>query len=201
MSFHTALRKGASSVFLRIEEALDVPFGGTDNPLRHLGAIGLYLLWIVVGTGLYLYAVIDTSVTGAWSSIDRLSREQWYLGGVLRSVHRYAADAFIVVMGLHLLREALHGRYSGFRRFSWLTGVPLVLLAFTSAIGGYGGFFIPKAYGTSIGMTGSPLAALWAFLIFYVICLAVTWAVYTRRGGFLHDIERSRAPLAAVPAE
>ena len=52
-----------------------------------------------------------------------------------------------------------------------------------------------------IGMTGSPLAALWAFLIFYVICLAVTWVVYTRRGGFLNDIERSRAPLAAVPAE
>ncbi|MCO5080659.1 MAG: MFS transporter [Rhizobiaceae bacterium] len=75
------------------------------------------------------------------------------------------------------------------------------IIAFTSAIGGYGGFFIPKAYGTSIGMTGSPLAALWAFLIFYVICLAVTWAVYTRRGGFLHDVERSRVPLAAVPAE
>ncbi len=29
------------------------------------------------------------------------------------------------------------GRYSGFQRFSWLTGVPLLLLAFTSAIGGF----------------------------------------------------------------
>jgi NNP family nitrate/nitrite transporter-like MFS transporter len=75
------------------------------------------------------------------------------------------------------------------------------IIAFTSAIGGYGGFFIPKAYGTSIGMTGSPLAALWAFLAFYIVCLAVTWAVYTRRGGLLHDIERGRVPLAAIPAE
>ena len=63
------------------------------------------------------------------------------------------------------------------------------IVAFTSAIGGYGGFFIPKAYGTSITMTGAPLAALWAFLIFYVICLFVTWFVYTRPGGLLHAIE------------
>lgn len=75
------------------------------------------------------------------------------------------------------------------------------IIAFTSAIGGYGGFFIPKAYGTSIGLTGSPLAALWAFLAFYILCLVVTWAVYTRRGGLLHDIERGRERLVAVPAE
>lgn len=63
------------------------------------------------------------------------------------------------------------------------------IVAFTSAIGGYGGFFIPKAYGTSISMTGAPVAALWAFLIFYVICLFVTWFVYTRPNGLLHAIE------------
>jgi MFS transporter, NNP family, nitrate/nitrite transporter len=38
------------------------------------------------------------------------------------------------------------------------------IIAFTSAIGAYGGFFIPKAYGTSITMTGSPVGALWLFL-------------------------------------
>nr|WP_292772757.1 MFS transporter [Mesorhizobium sp.] len=74
------------------------------------------------------------------------------------------------------------------------------IIAFTSAIGGYGGFFIPKAYGTSIGLTGAPAAALWAFLAFYVLCLVVTWAVYTRRGGLLHDIERGRATPVALPA-
>ncbi len=70
------------------------------------------------------------------------------------------------------------------------------IVAFSSAIGAYGGFFIPKAYGTAIALTGSPGAALWAFLAFYVVCLALTWAVYTRRGGLLHDIERHRVPTA-----
>jgi len=75
------------------------------------------------------------------------------------------------------------------------------ITAFTSAIAAYGAFFIPKAYGTSIAMTGSAVGALWGFLIFYVICAAITWTVYNRRGGILHDIENGRdAPALAEPA-
>lgn len=66
------------------------------------------------------------------------------------------------------------------------------IIAFTSAIAAYGAFFIPKAYGTSIALTGGPAAALWTFLIFYVVCVALTFAVYTRPGGLLHDIERGK---------
>jgi hypothetical protein len=74
------------------------------------------------------------------------------------------------------------------------------IVAFTSAIGAYGGFFIPKAYGSSIAMTGSPIGALWLFLAFYVVCLAITWVVYTRPGGLLHDIERGRASSRRRPS-
>ncbi|WP_119155202.1 NarK family nitrate/nitrite MFS transporter [Caldimonas tepidiphila] len=55
------------------------------------------------------------------------------------------------------------------------------VLGFSSAIGAYGGFFIPKSYGTSISMTGSVDAALYAFIAFYVTCLAVTWWFYSRK--------------------
>jgi len=137
VSFHSILRKGARSVFLRIEEALDGPFGGGDNPLRHLGALGLYLLWIIVGSGLYLYTVLDTGIDAVYQSIGDLSGEQWYLGGILRSLHRYASDAFMLVMTLHLIREWCYGRYHGFRLYSWMTGVPLLWLAYISGIGGY----------------------------------------------------------------
>jgi NNP family nitrate/nitrite transporter-like MFS transporter len=76
------------------------------------------------------------------------------------------------------------------------------IIAFTSAIAAYGAFFIPKAYGTSIAMTGSPVGALWGFLIFYALCLVLTWLYYTRPGGLLHDIERGRGSVSATqPAE
>ena len=54
-------------------------------------------------------------------------------------------------------------------------------LGFISAIGAVGGFFIPKAFGSSLAMTGSPVGAMKIFLIFYVVCVLVTWLVYGRR--------------------
>ena len=55
------------------------------------------------------------------------------------------------------------------------------VLGFSAAIGAYGGFFIPKSFGTAIDMTGSPQMALWCFIVFYLSCLAITWVWYSRR--------------------
>ena len=54
-------------------------------------------------------------------------------------------------------------------------------LGFAGALGAYGGFFIPKSYGTSISATGGPEAALWIFTLFYCLCVALTWWYYARR--------------------
>ena len=54
-------------------------------------------------------------------------------------------------------------------------------LGFTAAMAAYGGFFIPKSYGSSIALTGGPEAALWAFVAFYVICIVITWWYYARK--------------------
>jgi NNP family nitrate/nitrite transporter-like MFS transporter len=64
------------------------------------------------------------------------------------------------------------------------------IIGFTSALAAYGAFFIPKAYGSSIGATGGPELALWGFIAFYASCVVVTWWFYTRRGGLLYDVER-----------
>lgn len=53
-------------------------------------------------------------------------------------------------------------------------------LGFISAIGAIGGFFIPKAFGTSLALTGSPAGAMKVFLVFYVACVVITWAIYGR---------------------
>lgn len=137
MTLQVAPDSSGHQLFQHLEHLFDRPFGAGLNPLRHLGSLGFLFFWIIAISGIYLYAVLDTSVTGAYRSIDELSRQQWYLGGILRSVHRYAADGFVLVMLAHLVREWLFGRYSGFRRFSWLTGVPLLLFTFACGIGGF----------------------------------------------------------------
>jgi quinol-cytochrome oxidoreductase complex cytochrome b subunit len=131
------LRETALAAWRGLEHGFDAAFGSARNPLRQLGTLGFLMFWLLAVSGIYLYAVLDTSVEASWHSIEQLSRSPWSLGGLLRSLHRYAADAFVLLMLAHLLREWLAGHWSGFRRFSWLTGVPLLLFAFVSAIGGF----------------------------------------------------------------
>ncbi|MFQ5582056.1 MAG: cytochrome b N-terminal domain-containing protein, partial [Mariprofundaceae bacterium] len=103
----------------------------------HLGALSFYFYFIVIGTGIYLFIFYQPSVTGSFDSMEYLSREQWYLGGVMRSLHRYASDALILVMVLHMMREFFLDRYRGARWFSWFTGLPVLLLVFPIGITGY----------------------------------------------------------------
>jgi coenzyme F420-reducing hydrogenase delta subunit/ferredoxin len=131
------LRLAALSGLQAAEGFFDRCFGARANPWRHLGALGFLLFWIVAASGIYLYAVLDTSVEGVYRSIEHLSRGQWYFGGVVRSLHRYASDAFMLVLVLHLLRELLYGRLHGFRWFSWVSGVPLLWLSLAAGVVGF----------------------------------------------------------------
>jgi len=123
--------------FMQAEGVFNRAFGDKLNPLYHLGPLSFFLFWIVGGSGLYLYAFFDTSVVGAYASVDALSHRQWFAGGILRSVHRYASDAMVVTMLIHLLRYWAYDRLRGFRWFSWVTGVVLLWLVFAAGVNGY----------------------------------------------------------------
>jgi len=127
----------ASDTLQRIEEVFDRVFGARANPWRHLGALAFVLFWIISATGVYLYALFDTSVQGAYASVEHLSRAQWWFGGIVRSLHRYASDAFVLVLLLHLAREWIYGRQRAFRWFTWVTGVPLLWLTLAAGIVGF----------------------------------------------------------------
>jgi ferredoxin/coenzyme F420-reducing hydrogenase delta subunit len=121
----------------RFERPLSRWFGGENSPVHHLGALTIYFFWIILVSGIYLFLFYDTSVSGAWLSLERITYDQWYLGGIMRSLHRYASDAAVITMILHMSREFLRGRYRGVRWYSWFTGVPLLWLVFIFGISGY----------------------------------------------------------------
>jgi len=107
------------------------------NPLLNLGALGFFFFWIVTASGIYVYIFFDTGVTQAYSSVEYMTRDQWYAAGLMRSFHRYASDGLVLVMLLHILREFALGRYRGVRWFSWLTGIPVLLFIYVAGISGY----------------------------------------------------------------
>jgi CDP-4-dehydro-6-deoxyglucose reductase len=123
--------------FLKVEGLFNLAFGDRLNPLYYLGPISYYLMWLVVFSGLYLYVFFETSIGGAYESVQALSSRQPYLGGVLRSVHRYASDGMVITMLLHLARHWCFDRYRGFRWFSWVSGVAALWLVYTAGINGY----------------------------------------------------------------
>ncbi|MFO0996984.1 MAG: cytochrome b N-terminal domain-containing protein [Alphaproteobacteria bacterium] len=123
--------------FTHLEGWLDRAFGAAWNPLANLGALGFFFYWIVAATGIYIYAFFDTSTTEAFRSVEALTHVQWYFGGIMRSLHRYASDGMVLVLVLHAVRELAFDRYRGARWFSWLTGVPILWLVILSGITGY----------------------------------------------------------------
>ena len=124
-------------LFLRVEALFNLAFGERLNPLYYLGPIAYYLMWLVVASGLYLYAFFKTGVQEAHASVEYLTVQQWYLGGVMRSLHRYGSDGVALTMLLHMARHWSFDRYRGFRWFSWLSGVALIWLVYAAGINGY----------------------------------------------------------------
>jgi ferredoxin/coenzyme F420-reducing hydrogenase delta subunit len=115
----------------------DAAYTPACNPMQQLGALGWFFYWIVIVSGIYLYIFFDTGISQAYQSVEYLTHEQWYAGGIMRSLHRYASDALVVVVFLHLLREFVFDRFRGPRWFAWVTGILLLWLLYASGISGY----------------------------------------------------------------
>jgi quinol-cytochrome oxidoreductase complex cytochrome b subunit/coenzyme F420-reducing hydrogenase delta subunit len=112
-------------------------FGPDESPFNHLGALTIFFCWIVLISGIWLLIFFRTSVSGAFESVEYLTHEQWYLGGIMRSLHRYASDGAIVTIFLHVIKELSFDTYRGRRWFTWITGMPLVWMVFALGVTGY----------------------------------------------------------------
>ncbi|MCP4936144.1 MAG: hydrogenase iron-sulfur subunit [bacterium] len=132
-SIHAPMRVG----FELVEKWADKIFTPAWNPFYHLGALGFFMYWIVAVSGIYVYIFFDTGLTEAYDSVEYMTHEQWYLAGIMRSLHRYCSDAMVLFMVIHTLREFALDRYRGPRWFTWFTGVPVFLLLISCGITGY----------------------------------------------------------------
>ena len=131
------LRLPLRKAFQWMELRFSAVFGDRWNPLYQLGPLGFFYYWVVAVTGIYLYIFFDTGTTEAYESVEYLTRDQWYLGGVMRSLHRYASDGMVLMMVVHMLREYAYDRLKGPRWFTWVTGIPVAGFVIIAGITGY----------------------------------------------------------------
>ena len=98
--------------------------------------MALLLLLVLVCTGAMLLFVYDPSPEKAYASILNLEGHVPF-GAFVRAVHHWAANGLIVVAFLHLLRVFYTGALHAQRRFNWVLGLVLLLLATASNFTGY----------------------------------------------------------------
>lgn len=112
---------------------------GDNLKLRYtlcLGGLAFTCLLVLAATGLLLLFYYSPSPSGAHGSIQFLERAVWG-GRYLRSLHRIASHALLILLALHTLRVILTGAFQRPRKLNWVVGCLLLFLCVFEAYTGY----------------------------------------------------------------
>jgi quinol-cytochrome oxidoreductase complex cytochrome b subunit len=101
-----------------------------------LGLIATVLFIVLTFTGIWLMFYYFPSEAEAYNRMLDL-RSSVSFGFVLRNVHKWAAEAMVVVVVLHMSRVFLTGAYKPPREFNWVIGILLLLLTLVLSFTGY----------------------------------------------------------------
>lgn len=134
-------------------------YGERANPLYQSGTIAVLLLVVLLITGLWL--LLFYRVGAPWDSVARLQANPW-IGSWVRALHRYASDAAVVAILVHLVRMYAEGRAWGPRALAWLSGI--VLLGLVLIIGWTGFVMIWDSFGRQLAIEGARLFDALPFL-------------------------------------
>jgi NNP family nitrate/nitrite transporter-like MFS transporter len=146
-------------------------FGGAQVALAAFAAMALIvLLLLLLGAG--------ARMTGGVGAFLGLYSLLFVASGMANGAVFQLIPAVFIAQARRALGSSTEGEARALREGA-LEGAAGLGLA--SAIAAFGGFFIPKAFGTAVAITGGTLAALYPFLAFYLSCIAVTWWFYIRR--------------------
>ena len=101
-----------------------------------LGLICLYLFIIEWITGIFLMFYYEPSTGAAYGRILDLNYTIMF-GRVMRNLHRWAAEAMVVAVALHMCRVFYTAAYKPPREFNWVLGVVLLVLTLALSFTGY----------------------------------------------------------------
>lgn len=101
-----------------------------------LGLICLYLFIIEWVTGVFLMFYYEPSTGAAYGRMLDLNYTVAF-GRVMRNLHRWAAEAMVVAVAVHMCRVFYTAAYKPPREFNWILGVSLLVMTLALSFTGY----------------------------------------------------------------
>ncbi|HET7265770.1 MAG TPA: cytochrome b N-terminal domain-containing protein [bacterium] len=117
---------------LRLDVAINRVYPEDFNPLYYTGGLSNLFLTILVLSGIFLFLYYIPSFNDAYISVQFITNQVPY-GQIIRGVHRYAADGFMIAVLLHFFRNWFTDRFRFSRDEPWISG--MMLLLFTGFLG------------------------------------------------------------------
>lgn len=105
------------------------------NPLPHAGTISVFLLIVVIATGVYITLFFSYGFEASYRSVQRMHDHP--IQNVVRSLHRYSSAALVLTTVVHAWRIFVAGRFRGPRRWRWTTGVAALATVWLAGVSGY----------------------------------------------------------------
>jgi cytochrome b6 len=102
----------------------------------YLGGMALFLFLLQIATGILLLFYYRPSAEGAFESVQFLMAEVEF-GWLIRSIHSWGANLFILTLFFHLFSTLLLKAYRAPREITWMSGVALFGLALGLGFTGY----------------------------------------------------------------
>lgn len=120
-------------LYQRLASPFSRIYSSRHNPLYHLAPLSIFTFLVAFGTGIYLFLFFKIDPRQAYASVQDISN-QW-IGGIMRSLHRYSSDLMIVLVILHLIHMLVTGKFR--RAVSWLSGVGSLWIIWVIGLTGF----------------------------------------------------------------
>ncbi len=185
-----------------LERGVNTLTTSSYNPFYHLGTLALFLLAVLSITGVYLTVFYRPGADKAYETVAWITSTP--VGLYVRTVHRYAADALVIVVVLHALKMFLSDRFWESRWIAWVSGWGLWALIWVIGVMGYWLVwdlqaqwiteFGVRVFGSSVAYTflGPQLAARSFAFFVIVLFLHIFLSVLIILGFLIHILRLSR---------
>ena len=125
----------------------------------------------------WVYVVMAISVVAVMFFLKMGNFIGYFVGFMLLFITSGIGNASTFRM-IPVIFRTMHERFNSPDLVNQARKESAAVVGFAGGFAAYGGFFIPKMFGSGLGINGTFIA----LIVFYVVCIALTWWYYSRKG-------------------